>query len=372
MASEMLYPVMPVFLRTIGFSVLSIGLLEGIAEATAGLSKGYFGKLSDMRGKRKPFIQLGYLLSALAKPLLAVAVFPAWIFFCRTLDRLGKGIRTGARDAILSAEATEKTKARIFGFHRSMDTAGAFMGPSLALIFLYFHPGAYRWLFLIAFIPGCAAVFLTLLLRESPRTVAGSRGTNFFSFLKYWGEAPAPYRRLLTGLLFFALINSSDIFLLLKIKESGLPDVTLIGVYIFYNLVYAAAAYPAGALADRWGLRQTLIVGLILFATVYGGMAIKGNGWWFGFLFFLYGIYAACTESIAKAWITNLCEPKDTATAVGTYTAFQSICSLLASVFAGAIWFLWGGAVLFLTTGILTFAAAVYFVFLKIAPDLDA
>ena len=136
-ASEMLYPIMPIYLQTIGFSIVLIGILEGAAEALAGLSKGYFGKLSDNSGKRMPFVQLGYALSTISKPMMAVFVFPMWIFFSRAIDRLGKGIRTGARDAILSDEATPETKGKIFGFHRSMDTFGAVIGPSLALLYLY-------------------------------------------------------------------------------------------------------------------------------------------------------------------------------------------------------------------------------------------
>src|SRR5947208_1758797 len=155
MASEMLYPIMPVYLKSIGFSIVLIGILEGVAEASAGLSKGYFGKLSDNTGKRVPFVQVGYALSTISKPMMAFFVYPLWIFFARTIDRLGKGIRTGARDAILSDEATPQTKGKIFGFHRSMDTVGAVLGPSLALLYLYFHPGDYKVLFYIAFIPGC-------------------------------------------------------------------------------------------------------------------------------------------------------------------------------------------------------------------------
>jgi MFS family permease len=183
--------------------------------------------------------------------------------------------------------------------------------------------------------------------------------------VKYWSQGPASYRKLVTGLLFFALINSSDVFLLLKVKESGLSDPAVIGVYIFYNLIYAVVAYPAGALADRWGLKNTLALGLLIFAIVYGGMAVEGGWWWYGFLFFLYAIYAACTESIAKAWIANISHEKDVATAIGTYTAFQSICTLFASILAGWIWYTWGGAALFMTTGILALGAAIYFVRLK-------
>ena len=144
MASEMLYPVMPIYLKTIGFSIVLIGILEGVAEAVAGLSKGYFGKLSDNSGKRVPFVQIGYAFSAISKPMMALFIYPLWIFFARTIDRFGKGIRTGARDAILSDEATPETKGKVFGFHRSMDTLGAVLGPLLALLYLYYYPEDYK------------------------------------------------------------------------------------------------------------------------------------------------------------------------------------------------------------------------------------
>jgi MFS family permease len=167
-ASEMLYPIMPIYLKSIGFSVVLIGILEGIAEATAGLSKGYFGKQSDFSGKRLPFVQLGYTLSALSKPLMAFSIIPIWIFFCRTMDRFGKGIRTGARDAMLSNEATLENKGRIFGFHRSMDTMGAVLGPTLALVYLYFYPENYGTLFYIAFLPGVLAILASFYLKDKP------------------------------------------------------------------------------------------------------------------------------------------------------------------------------------------------------------
>ena len=166
MASEMLYPVMPVFLRSIGFSVLLIGILEGFAEATAGLSKSYFGRKSDKTGNRLPFVRIGYALSAISKPMMAAFVYPLWIFLARTTDRLGKGIRTAARDAMLSDECTHENKGKVFGFHRSMDTLGAVIGPAIALLFLYFYPGQYKLLFLLAFLPGMVAVFATLFIKE--------------------------------------------------------------------------------------------------------------------------------------------------------------------------------------------------------------
>ncbi len=344
MASEMLYPVMPVYLKSIGFSIVLIGVLEGLAEATAGLSKGYFGNLSDTMGKRLPFVQFGYGLSALSKPMMALFAFPLWIFFARTLDRLGKGIRTGARDALLSAESRPENKGRVFGFHRSMDTLGAVAGPLIALIFLQWRPGDYTSLFLLAFIPGVAAIFFTLWIREQKSAVDKPLPRpGFLDFLKYWRSSTERYRQLTSGLLVFALFNSSDVFLLLKMKESGCSDGFVIGVYIFYNIIYALAAYPLGILADRIGMKRLLAGGLLLFAGVYAGMIFAAGKPLFLFLFFGYGLYAAATEGLAKAWISNLCEKKDTATAIGTFTAFQSVAALLASTLAGMIWY-WAGA----------------------------
>ncbi len=364
-ASEMLYPIMPIYLKTIGFSVVLIGVLEGVAEATAGFSKGYFGKLSDLSGKRVPFVQMGYALSAVSKPLMSIFTFPLWIFFARTIDRFGKGIRTGARDAILSDEATVQTKGKIFGFHRSMDTFGAVLGPSLALVYLYFFPQDYKTLFFVAFIPGVLAVVASFYLKDKKviKNISTVK-TPFFSFLKYWKESPASYRKLVIGLLFFTLFNSSDVFLLLQAKQSGLNDTMVIAVYIFYNLVYALFAFPIGIVADKVGLKTIFIFGIFLFATVYFGMAFNTHYAFFFILFFIYGVYAASTEGIAKAWISNITNKKDTATAMGTFSGLQSICTLLASSLTGLIWFTFGATTAFITTATATLVVLFYFIML--------
>jgi MFS family permease len=360
-ASEMLYPVVPVYLKEIGFSVFLIGLLEGVAEFTAGLSKGYFGKLSDEKGLRLPFIKGGYFLSALSKPMMAIFTFPFWIFFSRTIDRLGKGLRTAARDALLSQNATKETKARVFAFHRSMDTMGAVLGPMIALAFLYYLPNHYKPLFFIAFIPGMIAVSLIFLLKEKrePASTLG-KGT-FFSFFKYWNIATPEYKRLVVGLLLFALINSSDVFLLLKTKEVTGNDSITIAAYIFYNIVYAAASYPLGMMADKWGLKKVFITGLVLFALVYFLFGIAPSSLFIFIAFFIYGIYAAATESIAKAWITNTAHVSNTATAIGFYTSCQSICTLIASAFAGFLWSTYNSTTTFFTYAITAICIAVYF-----------
>ena len=354
-SSEMLYPVIPIYLKSIGYSVLVIGILEGFAEATAGISKGYFGKLSDNTGKRLPFVRLGYLLSALSKPMMAVFTFPAWIFSARSIDRLGKGIRTGARDALLSDQASPETKGKVFGFHRGMDTLGAVIGPAVALLFLYFYPNRYKTLFYVAFIPGIVSVTFTFLLKDKKREPKAQKiKTRFFDFIKYWKTSPAAYRKLVVGLLLFALFNSSDMFLLLRIKSSGFNDTDIIGVYIFYNLVYAIFSYPLGKLGDRIGLKKVFLIGLAVFAVVYFGMAFNNNLYLFFALFLLYGVYAAATDGISKAWISNISDRKDTATAIGTYTAFQSICTLIASSLAGLIWFEFGPMAVFIATSGIT------------------
>jgi MFS family permease len=361
-SSEMLYPVIPIYLGSIHFSVLLIGVLEGFAEAVAGLSKGYFGKLSDNLGRRLPFVQLGYSLSALSKPMMALFTLPAWIFSARSLDRLGKGIRTSARDALLSDEATPETKGKVFGFHRGMDTLGAVIGPGIALLYLYFYPDQYKTLFYIAFIPGVISIGFTFFIKEKKRVSSDKKPrTRFFDFIKYWKTAPGTYRKLLIGLLLFALFNSSDMFLILKIKASGLSDSAAIGVYIFYNLVYAIFSYPLGKLGDRIGLKKVFIMGLVMFAIVYFGMGLTNDLYVFFALFFIYGVFSAATEGISKAWISNISDKKDTATAIGTYTSFQSICTLVASSIAGLVWFRFGATALFITVGVVTVLITGYF-----------
>jgi MFS family permease len=373
-ASEMLYPIMPVYLRSIGFSVLLIGILEGLAEATAGLSKGFFGHLSDIRQKRVPFIRWGYTLSAFSKPMMAVFTFPVWIFFARTLDRFGKGIRTSARDAMLSDETTPEHKGKVFGFHRGMDTVGAAIGPAFALIFLYFYPEQYKWLFFIAFLPGIIAIGMTFWLKDRsappPTPPLQGRGegeglkVGFFSYLSYWSRSPKKYKLLVSGLLIFTLFNSSDAFLLLALKNQGMSDTHMIGFYIFFNLVYALLSYPVGIIADKSGLKTMLVIGLIIFSGVYFFFGFASSFIAFGILFLFYGIYYASTEGISKALISNMAAKSDTATAIGFYNSFASIFTMLASSLAGLLWYSIGPKAMFMVSGIGVFTVSLYLLLL--------
>ena len=365
-ASEMLYPVIPVYLKEIGFSVLLIGILEGMVNFTAGLSKGYFAKRSDEEGLRIPYIKWGYFFSAASKPMMALFTWPVWIFFVRIQDRLGKGLRTGARDALLSQHATSQTKARVFGFHRSMDTLGAAIGPTIALIFLMIYPGYYREIFFIAFIPGIISVLLIFLLKEKKQPVSTLGKGSFLSFFKYWNIASTDYKKLVTGLLFLALFNSADIFLILKTKEVTGSDEMAIGAYIVYNIIFAMASYPLGMLADKIGIRKVFLAGLFIFVIVYLVMGVSGNNVLIFSAFILYGIYAAATEGITKAWITNMAGHSNTATAIGFYTSCESICTLVASILAGLLWTGFNSSLPFIVTAIAGATVFLYFSFYRI------
>lgn len=364
-ASEMLYPIMPLFLRSIGFSSVLIGLLEGMANATAGLSKGYFGRISDASGKRRQFVTGGYLFSAASKPMMALFSFPLWIFFARSLDRIGKGLRTGARDAILSAECTAENKGKVFGFHKSMDTLGATIGPVLALIFISYFPGQYKTIFLVSIVPGLLSVMLTLAVKENRQVISNKVSFKLSQAFSYFTSANSSYRHVVVLLLLFAVFNSSDLFLLMKIKENGADDVTVIWCYILYNFVFALAAFPLGHIGDKIGLKKTMILGLCLFAIVYAGFGYFNSITWFMILLGVYGLYAAATDGISKALISNLVPDNETASAIGTYDGLISLAALVASVLAGIVWKYGSPALMFYMSAIGTSIVVLLFIFQK-------
>lgn len=366
-STEMLYPITPLYLKSIGFSVVLIGVIEGVAEAISGLSKGYFGELSDKKGVRVPYIKLGYWLSAIGRPLMAAFTFPAWIFGARSLDLLGKGIRTSARDAMLSDESTKETKATVFGFHRAMDTLGAVIGPATALLYLHYYPGSYRIMFLIAFAPALLAGTTVLFLKEKKKEVSEKKVKwPFIDSFNYIKTGPTEYKKLLIGLLLFTLFNSSNAFLILKVKESGQSDTITIGMYIFYNFIYALFSYPLGKLADKIGVKSTFVGGLILFAIVYAGMGFNNSMVGFFILFFLYGVFMASTEGISRAWISNVCDQEDTGKALGVFAGLNSILTLIASSMAGFIWYKFSPqATFFLTAAITGIVTIYFFIFIK-------
>ena len=354
-SSEMLYPIMPLFLTAVlGAPMTVVGLIEGVAEATASLLKAASGLWSDRVGRRKPFVLWGYGLSAVSKPLLALAAAWPFVLFCRFLDRSGKGVRTSARDALITASAEPGFWGRAFGFHRAMDTAGAVAGPLITVLLLSYFGLGYRSIFMIAAIPAALGVIvLAAFVEERPLSPNGTdvpRGgtsglatqgvasSNFTALCAVKGIFTPDYTRFLLVYGLFAVGNSSDVFLLLKAAQGGLSPVKVVLAYVLYNAVYALAAVPAGALADRLGRTRTLAVGLAVFAAVYLGFARVEGGRWFWLLFPVYGFYGALTESALKAAVAERCAAENRATAMGVFQGLTGVLALAASLAAGWLW----------------------------------
>jgi MFS family permease len=363
MASEMLYPVTPIFLSTVlGASMAVVGLIEGFAEITAGLLKGYFGILSDKIRKRSVFVSAGYALSALSKPLPGIFPSVAAVIGARVTDRIGKGIRTAPRDALL-ASYSENNSGAIFGFHRAMDTLGAVAGPLLAILLLNLFDYDYQLIFILAFVPSLVAVAFTLTIKDKKiETTSASKSAYSLAFIK---KAPRQYKILLVLITAFSLVNSSDVFLILKSREiSNSATMAIVG-YVFYNFVYAASSYPAGLAADKFGKKNLFAIGLFIYSFVYFGFASFNLAFLTWVLFALYGIYAAFTEVVLKAWISDLIEDNQRGTAIGILTMFSSFAVLIGSFLAGVLWDLFGSAVPFYLTSIVSFIVAALVLYLS-------
>jgi MFS family permease len=334
-ASEMLYPVVPLFLTTVlGASMSVVGVIEGVAEVTASLLKGYFGALSDKLRKRAIFVRLGYTLSAIVKPLPGFFPFLGTVVTSRTLDRVGKGIRTAPRDALLAANADKTNRGAIFGFHRSMDTLGAVVGPLAALLILYLSGDNFRLVFYFAMVPSIGAIFYAFRAKEPEVKDVKVRE---YHFSEFWKEAPKAYKKLLVLITIFSIANSSDVFLILKLKSISSDSTAILG-YVFFNIIYALFSYPAGVLSDKFSKRLIFGTGLIIFSAVYTGFSFADNLPVIFILFTLYGLYSAATDGISKAWISDFVDDRNRATAIGLYNSVTGLGILLGSSLAGFLW----------------------------------
>jgi MFS family permease len=344
MASEMLYPITPIFLSSVlGASMAVVGMIEGFAEVTAGLLKGYFGVLSDKLSKRSIFVVIGYGLSALSKPLPGIIPNILPVLFSRVTDRIGKGIRTAPRDALLASYAENNTGS-VFGFHRAMDTVGAVVGPLFALLMLNFFKLNYQTIFIIAFIPALIAVIFTLYVKDKKSVGNYHTKTNIIGF---WKSSPSQYKTLFFLIIIFSLVNSSDVFLILKSKNISGSDTMAIAGYIFYNIIYAASSYPIGKLSDMLGKKRVFMIGLLIFSVVYFGFASLNSFVFIWILFALYGIYASSTEGVLKAWISDLVPDQNRGTAIGLITMSSSVAMMIGSILAGFLWDKFGSSVPF-------------------------
>lgn len=361
-ASEMLYPVTPIFLTVVlGSSMAVVGLIEGIAEVTSGLLKGYFGNLSDKLGKRSIFVVFGYGISALAKSLPGIFQNIPVVLTSRVSDRIGKGIRTAPRDALLASYSNGNSGA-VFGFHRALDTLGAAIGPVLALALLNFYPNNFQLIFLAAFVPSVIAVVFTLFVKDND---ASSNEKSKKNYLEFWKSAPNQYKQVLVLITIFSLVNSSDVFLILKSQNITQSSSLAIFGYVFYNIIYAIFSYPLGGLADKYGKQKVFSFGLMIFSAVYFGFAFLNDINLSWILFALYGIYAASTEGVSKAWISDLIPSEQRGSAIGLLTMLSSFSVMLGSFLTGILWDRFGSSFPFLLSAISSLLIAMIIHFKK-------
>ena len=333
-SSEMLYPILPIFLtQSLHASGSVIGVMEGIAQATQNIVQGFSGWLSDRLQKRKSLALCGYFLSALAKPLIGFANAWPTVLEMRFLDRLGAGFRSAPRDALIASSVAEENRGQAFGLEGIGDNLGAFLGPLLAVVLLISFRFDIRWIFYIAIVPGLLAVCMILLVRERPVAVAAKSKIDV-SLRQF----PKPYWKYLLVTAIFGIGNSSNQFLVLQTKGVGASFVATILIYAGFNLVAAAISYPAGSFSDRWGRRRVLLLSFIVFFVAYIGFARANNVVLIGTLFVFYGLFQGIFRSVGKAFASDFVPEQLRASGVGWYSATVGLLGLVANLVAGLLW----------------------------------
>lgn len=360
-ASEMIYPLLPQFLMTaLGGSKFVLGLIEGVAETIASLLKLVSGAWSDRTRSRRGFVVFGYALAGLARPLIGLATAPWQLFAIRSADRVGKGIRTSPRDAMIADSTEPNMRGRAFGFHRAMDHLGAAIGPLLAAAFLFFWPGELRLMFLLTIIPGIVVVgLLVLRLREpmvSDRAVSEPPREAPRLTLKPFDRG---FRLYLLSLVVFTLGNASDAFLLVRAGELGVPTAMLPLLWFAFHVVKSGGNLIVGRLVDRIGPRPPLFAGWLLYAATYLAFALATAAWQAWLYFLLYGVFYAMTESAEKTLVTQLAGPERKGLAFGWYNFTIGIAALPASLLFGLLYDQYGALAAFGTSAGLALGAVV-------------
>jgi len=360
-ASEMIYPIVPIFLTSVlGAPVAIVGLIEGIAESTASVLKVVSGWLSDKFQKRKSFVIAGYSFSAISKILLSLAFSWPFVLFARFIDRFGKGTRTSARDALIAESSDISARGRSFGFHRALDTLGAVVGPLLALLAIRYLDNNFRLIFFLAFIPAFIGILLLLFFVQEKKKEANSSPAFKFN----WRDLNPSFKVFLFISFIFALGNSSDAFLILRAQNLGLSLSLVVLVYVLFNFTYAVFSMPAGIISDKIGPKKVLLAGFLFFSIIYLFFGLANSGLSLWFLFPFYGIYMALTEGVGKAYISNLVAIEKAGTAFGVYQTTIGLCTFFASLIAGLLWTHIGVMAPFLFGSIMAAISALLFVIL--------
>ncbi len=366
-ATEAIYPLLPFFLtQLLGAGAISLGIIEGAAEAANSLLKLGSGRLADRAPRKLPLVLFGYSVSSLARPFIAITTTWTQVFAVRVLDRVGKGVRGAPRDAMLAAVATPDVRGKVFGFHRAMDHVGAVVGPTLATIFLYFYPGRYRTLFALTLVPGLIAIALILLIREDPASVQGPRQANRPGATTAWRTRP--FFLFMIVLTIFTLGNSSDAFLLLRLTDAAGTARYVPAMWAGLHVVKASVSVAGGSWSDRIGRKSVIGLGWLVYALVYGGFAASHSIGALLAWFLVYGFYFGFAEGTEKALVADLAAPEARGTAFGIYTAVQGIGALAASVLFGVIWDAYGAAAAFGVGAALALVATIL-LFIIVRPD---
>ncbi len=332
-STKMVYSVMPLFLLSIGASKTTISLIEGIAESTASLLKAISGYWSDKIGKNKPFMIIGYGITAIITPLYALARIPIQILFFRFFERIGKGLRAAPRDSLISGSIKKNEAGKTFGFQKAMDNSGAIVGPLIAFLLLSIFPLNYSYIFLLATIPAILGV-LTIIIFIKEAKAEKKETTNKIS-LKL---LPKKFYFFLIIIFVFTLGNSADALLLVKTSETGIDKSYIPFVYMIFNTVSVLLAIPIGKLSDRIGREKLIILGFIVYAIVYYFFGRFNSINVFIFLFMLYGFYSALTDGSQKAMISDIVSKDLIGTGFGIYHAVLGITLLPASLIAGLLY----------------------------------
>ncbi|MEI6253482.1 MAG: MFS transporter [Mycobacteriaceae bacterium] len=334
-ASELLYPLLPIYLTVVlGAPPSVVGAIEGAAEGAASLTKLAVGPLGDRFAKR-PLIATGYGMAALGKVIVAVAAAWPGVLAGRVVDRLGKGVRGAPRDALLMDGVENTDRGKVFGFHRTMDTLGAVVGPLIGLAGYELLDHQIRPLLFVAIVPAVLSVLLIALVWEKPRV--GPRPSRQ-KLLTGMRELPRRFWRVTAVVVCFGLVNFPDALLLLRLNEIGFSVVGVILAYVTYNLVYALGSFPAGLLSDRLPRYAVFGFGLVFFAVGYIGLGLTRDHTLAWVLIGVYGIFTACTDGVGKAWVSSLAGPDRQATAQGVFQGGSGLAILFAGVWAGLLW----------------------------------
>jgi MFS family permease len=342
-STEMLYPVLPVFLtQTLKASGSIVGMVEGFAQATQNIVQGFSGTLSDNLQKRKAIALAGYLVAAIAKPLMGLSTVWQGVFGARLLDRLGAGTRSAPRDALIASSVDKQNRGRAFGLEGVGDNTGAFLGPMLTVFLLYSLHIGIRAVFYLAIIPGLLAFLMVLMVIERPASVAAKSRIDV-SLRQF----PKGYWKYLLVTALFGLGNTSNSFLILRTRDMGSSLETTILIYAMFNLVAALISYPAGSLSDKWGRKNVLLASFVIFLIAYLGFAVSQNVPFVGALFVFYGLYQGIFRAIGKAFASDLVPEHLRASGVGWYSTTVGLLQLVASVVAGFLWDRVGHAVVF-------------------------